>query len=160
MHRIFPGSPFPKYKRADTPPEPASAPLRTEFAQRAGAAAGGRVAVLDAGHGQQVLGDGRRHDAGTARSRDQTHLDRAALARHLARHRVRLADLVTWRRKGWLLLQENSRLTEGIARQAQVIILKKLKNDTRGCCFINVKTRTIVEFCKLGNCSVHLQHWF
>ena len=38
------------------------------------------VAILNSGHGQELLGDWGRDDAGTTRGRDQTHPDGATLA--------------------------------------------------------------------------------
>ena len=52
----------------------------TEVAESSGASLGGGVAVLNAGHSQELLGDRSRDDAGTARSRDQTDKDGTALA--------------------------------------------------------------------------------
>jgi hypothetical protein len=53
-----------------------------------GVAAGRRVYVLNASHGQQLLGDDRGDNARSSGSRDQTNADGAALAGHLAGHGV------------------------------------------------------------------------
>lgn len=58
-----------------------------EVAQRAGAATGRGVTILNAGHHQQLLGNGRRHDAGTTGSGDQTHRHGSALAGHLKKEK-------------------------------------------------------------------------
>ena len=54
-----------------------------EVAQRARRTPRRGVAVLDAGHLQQLLRDGSGHDAGAAGGRYQPHGDRAALAGYL-----------------------------------------------------------------------------
>ena len=54
-----------------------------EITQGAGGTSSAGVAVLNTGHLQQFLGDGGRHDAGTAGSRDQTHPDGATFTSHL-----------------------------------------------------------------------------
>ena len=59
-----------------------------EVTHGTGVAAGRRVAVVDARHGEQSLPGGRRHEAGTAGGRDETDADAAALARDLGGHRV------------------------------------------------------------------------
>lgn len=56
-----------------------------EIAERAGRAPGRGVAVLDAGHVQQLLGHGGRDDARTAGGGDQPDGDRTALTRDLNR---------------------------------------------------------------------------
>lgn len=66
-----------------------------EIAEGAGGSAGGRVAVLDTGHVQKLLGNRGGHDSGTSGRRNETHLDGTALAGHLARHGVGLTDLVS-----------------------------------------------------------------
>ena len=43
--------------------------------QGPGGSSGAGVAVLDTGHLQQLLGDGGRHDAGTAGGGDESHPD-------------------------------------------------------------------------------------
>jgi len=53
-----------------------------------GVTGGGRVDVLHASHGQELLGDQRRDNAGTTRGRDESASDGAALAGHLAGHGV------------------------------------------------------------------------
>ena len=65
-----------------------------EVAQGGGAAPGRSVAVVDAGHHQQLLGHRGGDDAGASGGRDEAHQRRAAAASHLARNRVGLADLV------------------------------------------------------------------
>ena len=55
-------------------------PIVTEVAESSGASLGGGVAVLNASHGQKLLGDWSRDDAGTTRGRDQTDKDGTALA--------------------------------------------------------------------------------
>jgi hypothetical protein len=62
------------------PPPPDHAIHLGEVAQRGGGTARLRVAVLDAGHRQQLLGDAGRHDAGPTRRGDQTHHGAAAFA--------------------------------------------------------------------------------
>lgn len=59
-----------------------------EVTQGAGVPAGRRVAVLHAGHAQELLGHGSGDQPGTARGRDQTHANGAALAGNLVGHRV------------------------------------------------------------------------
>lgn len=54
-----------------------------------------RVHVLDTSHLEDLLGGRRGDNAGTAGRGDETHVDRANLTLHLARHGVRFADLVT-----------------------------------------------------------------
>merc|ERR1719458_528389 len=65
-----------------------------EISKCAGGSLGGGVAILDAGHLQQLLGHGGGHDARSARRGDEPHPDGAALASHLSRHGMRLAELV------------------------------------------------------------------
>ena len=60
-----------------------------------GGATSAGVAILNTGHLQQLLGNRGGHDTGTAGGGDQSHPDGAALASDLARHGVRLANLVT-----------------------------------------------------------------
>ena len=65
-----------------------------EVAQGSGAAPGRSVAVGDTGHHQQLLGNRGGDDANASGARDEVHQHRAAVASHLARNRVGLADLV------------------------------------------------------------------
>jgi len=51
-----------------------------KVSKSSGTALGGGVAVLNAGHGQQLLGHGSRDDAGTTGGGDQTDQDRSTLA--------------------------------------------------------------------------------
>ena len=69
--------------------------LLTEISQCAGGSLGRGVAVLDAGHLEQLLGYGGGDDACSAGRGDEPHPDGAALAGHLGGHGVRLAELVT-----------------------------------------------------------------
>merc|ERR1719498_739415 len=64
-------------------------PARLRVPARAG------EAVRNPGEGQHLLRRGGADDAGTARSGDEAHADRTALAVHLHRDRVRKPDLVT-----------------------------------------------------------------
>ena len=66
----------------------------TEVAQRGSAAPGRSVAVVDAGHHQQLLGHRGGDDASASGGRDEAHQHGAAAASHLARNCVGLADLV------------------------------------------------------------------
>lgn len=59
--------------------------LLTKVPQRGRASSGRGVAVIDTRHHEQLLGDRSRHDAGTARSRDQAHQYGATAAGHLHR---------------------------------------------------------------------------
>ncbi len=68
--------------------------MRTEVAESSSGALGGGVAVLDAGHGEQLLGHGGGDDASSPGCGDEHHQDGAALAGDLAGHGVGLADLV------------------------------------------------------------------
>merc|ERR1719458_1873016 len=65
-----------------------------EISKRAGGSFGRGVTVLDAGHLQQLLGHGGGHDASSAGRGDEPHPDGAALAGHLSRDGVGLAELV------------------------------------------------------------------
>ena len=65
-----------------------------EVAQRGSAAPGRSVAVVDAGHHQQLLGHRGGDDASASGGRDEAHQHGAAAASHLARNCVGLADLV------------------------------------------------------------------
>ena len=65
-----------------------------KVADRRRVALGLRVHVLDTGEREQLLRHNGGDDTGTARRRDQAHLDRAALASELARNGVRHADFV------------------------------------------------------------------
>ena len=58
-----------------------------EVAQGGGAAPGRSVAVVDAGHHQQLLGHRGGDDAGASGGRDEAHQHRAAAASHLGRGR-------------------------------------------------------------------------
>ena len=69
--------------------------LLTEISQCASGSLGRGVAVLDAGHLEQLLGYGGGDDACSAGRGDEPHPDGAALAGHLGGHGVRLAELVT-----------------------------------------------------------------
>jgi len=66
-----------------------------KVAESTGGATSRGVAIFNTSHLQELLGDGGRDDASTARSRDQTHPNGTALASDLARNGVGLADLVT-----------------------------------------------------------------
>merc|ERR1719183_491525 len=66
-----------------------------KVAERASGPLSGGVAVVNAGHLQQLLRDGSGDDTSTARGGDEADPDRTALAGHLARHCVWLPDLVT-----------------------------------------------------------------
>ncbi len=55
----------------------------TKVSKGASGSLGGGVAVLNASHLQQFLGNRCGHDAGTAGGGDQTHPDGAALSSHL-----------------------------------------------------------------------------
>merc|ERR1712098_648878 len=66
-----------------------------EVSESAGGSLGRGVAIIDAGHLQQLLRNRSADDASPARSRDQPHPDRATLTCHLARDGVRLAQLGT-----------------------------------------------------------------
>lgn len=68
--------------------------LLTEISQCAGGSLGRGIAVLDAGHLEQLLGDGGGDDACSAGRGDEPHPNGAALAGHLGGHGVRLAELV------------------------------------------------------------------
>ena len=59
-----------------------------EVAQGARVTGGGRVAIVEARHGQDLLGGRRRHEAGTTGRRHQAHAHAAALARELVGHSV------------------------------------------------------------------------
>merc|ERR1719458_2398616 len=65
-----------------------------EISKRAGGSLGRGVTVLDAGHLQQLLGHGGGHDASSTGRGDEPHPDGAALAGHLSRDGVGLAELV------------------------------------------------------------------
>merc|ERR1719331_2119537 len=65
-----------------------------EISKCAGGSLGGGVAILDAGHLQQLLGHGGGHDARSAGCGDEPHPDGAALASHLSGHGMRLAEVV------------------------------------------------------------------
>eukprot|EP00618_Florenciella_parvula_P002131 CAMPEP_0119500684 /NCGR_PEP_ID=MMETSP1344-20130328/22750_1 /TAXON_ID=236787 /ORGANISM="Florenciella parvula, Strain CCMP2471" /LENGTH=291 /DNA_ID=CAMNT_0007536793 /DNA_START=334 /DNA_END=1210 /DNA_ORIENTATION=- len=65
-----------------------------EVAHRAGVAARRGVAVVEAGHGEELLRGRGGDEAGTARGRDEAHADRAALAGELLRHGVRGAGVL------------------------------------------------------------------
>ena len=65
-----------------------------EVAQGGGAAPGRSVAVVNAGHQQQLLGHSGGEDASASGGRDEAPQHGAAAASHLARNRVGLADLV------------------------------------------------------------------
>jgi len=65
-----------------------------EVAEGSSGATGRGVAILNTGHGQQLLGHGGRDDAGTTGGGDEAHGDGTALAGDLAGHGVGLADLV------------------------------------------------------------------
>ena len=65
-----------------------------EVAQGGGAAPGRSVAVVDAGHHQQLLGHRGGDDASASGGRDEVPQHGAAVASHLARNHVGLADLV------------------------------------------------------------------
>lgn len=67
----------------------------TEVAEGGSAAPGRCVAVIDTGHHEQLLGHGRRHNAGTAGCRNETHQDGTTASGHLAGHGMGFADLVT-----------------------------------------------------------------
>lgn len=54
-----------------------------EVTQSAGGTTGRRVAILDTGHHQELLGNGGRDDASTTGSRNQTHRHGTALAGNL-----------------------------------------------------------------------------
>jgi len=66
-----------------------------QVTSRAGVTRGGRVDVLHASHREQLLGDEGGHDAGTTRRRDESATHGAALARHLAGHRMRSTRVQT-----------------------------------------------------------------
>jgi len=53
------------------------------------------VAILEASHGKELLGDGGSDDAGTTGSGDKSHANRAALARDLAGDGVGLSSVET-----------------------------------------------------------------
>ena len=57
-----------------------------EVSSGSGVAVGGRVHVLDTGHGENLLWNERSHDAGATRSGDETNTNRTTLASNLARH--------------------------------------------------------------------------
>jgi hypothetical protein len=65
-----------------------------KVAHGGGLALGGGVAVLNAGHAEQLLGNTSSDNAGTARSGHQAHQHRAALASDLDGHGVGSTDLV------------------------------------------------------------------
>jgi len=60
-----------------------------EVAEGSSGATGRGVAILNTGHGQQLLGHGGRDDAGTTGGRDEAHGDGAALADDCLVERVR-----------------------------------------------------------------------
>ena len=65
-----------------------------EVASRSGVSGGGRVDVLHARHGEQLLGDEGGHDARPSGRGDETHAHGAALAGDLAGHGVRQTGVV------------------------------------------------------------------
>merc|ERR1719367_140044 len=65
-----------------------------EVSKRASGALGRGVTILDTSHLQELLGDGGRHNTGSARRRDEPHPDGATLASHLGGDGVGLAELV------------------------------------------------------------------
>ena len=67
----------------------------TEISQSAGTSTGCGVAVFNSSHLQKFLRNRSRHNAGTARSRDQAYQHRATLASNLARNSVGFTDLIT-----------------------------------------------------------------
>lgn len=67
----------------------------TKVAEGGSAAPGRGVAIINTGHGEQLLGHGSGHNTSTTGGWNETHQDRATAACHLAGHGVGLADLVT-----------------------------------------------------------------
>ncbi len=68
--------------------------ILTEVSEGSGGSPSRSVAILDAGHLKQLFGHRSRHNASSARSRNQPHQDGAALSGYFARNSVGFADLV------------------------------------------------------------------
>lgn len=67
----------------------------SKITERASGASSRGITVLDTSHLEQLLGNRRGDDTGTARRRNQAHLHRPTLASDLAWHRMGLSNLVT-----------------------------------------------------------------